>query len=84
MKTPQPDLDSLPFLDATALYGDNEISRLYAVQIASLIVKQSPEESRGVLVGIGIVGPALNEEITRQHRTEMVEIVRLVEACQVW
>jgi hypothetical protein len=84
LKTDKPELDPLPFLDATPLYGDNDINRLYAIQIASVIVKHSPEENRGVVVGVGTIGPKSGEPVTKEHRAELVEVVRLVEECRVW
>lgn len=84
LKTDSPSLDPLPFLDACALYGENDISRFYAIQIASTIVKECPEENRDAVIAIGPVGPSPGQPISKENREQLLEVVRLVQQCRVW
>uniref|UniRef100_A0A060SXD5 ARAD1A08514p n=1 Tax=Blastobotrys adeninivorans TaxID=409370 RepID=A0A060SXD5_BLAAD len=84
----QVDMFPLPHLTPMPLIGadSNDIQgRLYASQVASTISRQSPEEKRTVVIGLGPdIGPRVDEPITAHHRKQLVEVIRLVEQCRVW
>ncbi|KAK9458325.1 hypothetical protein V1511DRAFT_485595 [Dipodascopsis uninucleata] len=65
--------------------ADDTLGRLYAVQIASLIAKQSPNERRTVVLGLA-------SDLTHEHsysaddssRNEFLDIITMVNECKVW
>ncbi|ANB14375.1 hypothetical protein AWJ20_1963 [Sugiyamaella lignohabitans] len=86
---PENDLLPLSHLTPMPLVGgssDHDVQgRLYASMIASIVSRQSPDENRTVLVGLGTsIGPRPDEEITIEHRKQLLEIVKLVQECRVW
>ena len=69
----------LPGLTASTLLGgassDREMAgQLYASQLASLIASRSPEESRTVLVGLGLNKAEVN-------RTQFFDLLELATRC---
>lgn len=76
---PTPDDDGLlpmSHLTATTLLGGSTperetIGQLYATQIASAIALKNPEESRSVLVGIGLD----KVDISRERFFDLMELV---------
>ncbi|KAK9365750.1 hypothetical protein V1509DRAFT_632009 [Lipomyces kononenkoae] len=61
---------------------DDTEGRIYAVLIASLICRQSPDERRLVVVGLaqGLGG----DSITDQNREMLMDVLEMVGECRVW
>ncbi|KAJ8101262.1 hypothetical protein POJ06DRAFT_251001 [Lipomyces tetrasporus] len=61
---------------------DDTQGRIYAVQIASLIIRQSPDERRLVVVGMahGMGG----ESVTDENREMFLDVLQMVGECRVW
>lgn len=81
------DFMPLPHLTPMSLLGgDDSLGNIYAVQIASMISRQSPEDRRMVIVGIGPeLGTNSNEgNITLHHRKQYLEVMKLVQTSRVW
>jgi len=57
---------------------------LYTEMIASLILKQAPDESRLLILGLGNVGPRTNEDISPTHREELLFVIKLAQESSVW
>ncbi|CAN6672544.1 hypothetical protein TRVA0_046S00848 [Trichomonascus vanleenenianus] len=83
MLTPLPHLTPMPLVGGG---GDRDVAgKLYAAIVASLVSRQAPQEKRKVMVALGPgVGPRPDEDITKNHRKELLEVVRLVQQCRVW
>jgi hypothetical protein len=79
---PLPHLNPVPLLGV----GPNDVpARLYATLISSIISRQSPEDSRKVIVCLGVdIGPQGDSGVTQEHRKELLDVVKLVEECRVW
>lgn len=79
---PLPHLTPIPMMGV----GPNDIqARLYATLISSIISRQSPEDTRKVVVCLGVdIGPQAEAEVTDNDRKELLEVVKLVEQCRVW
>ncbi|KAA8905658.1 hypothetical protein TRICI_005264 [Trichomonascus ciferrii] len=82
------ELFPLPHLTPVPLIGsdiDDTSGRLYSTLIASMISRQSPEENRTVVVGLaGDIGPREGASVTKDHRKELLDIIKLVQQCKVW
>jgi hypothetical protein len=82
------DLMPLTHLNASSLLGgakDDDIQgKLYCTQIASLISRQAPEESRTVVIGLGPGVGLIGDEVTESDRMQFLEIIRLVQESRVW
>jgi len=61
-----------------------EIAQLYAVQIASLIVKQNPQECRTLLVGVGLKGKIASDYESEEARALIQAVLGLVGENRVW
>lgn len=72
------------FLLGSANDARGEIAQLYAVQIASLVVRQSPDERRMLLVGIGLKGKLASDYDSEEARTLINEVVGMVDTCRIW
>jgi hypothetical protein len=72
------------FLLGSANDGRGEIAQLYAVQIASLIVRQSPREDRALLVGVGLTGKFASDYESDEARVLVKEVLDMVENCRIW
>lgn len=80
---PLPELTPIPLVGADT---DDTSGRLYSTLIASMVSRQAPEENRTVVVGLGgDIGPRNDHEsVTKEHRRELLEVIRLVQKCKVW
>jgi len=72
------------FLLGSANDARGEIAQLYAVQMASLIVRQSPRENRGLLVGVGLTGKFASDYESDEARVLVKEVLEMVENCRIW
>jgi hypothetical protein len=61
-----------------------EIAQLYAVQIATEIVKQSPQETRTLLVGVGLTGKIAGDYESEEARKLINDVLEMVRECKVW
>jgi len=61
-----------------------EIAQLYAVQIASLVVKQNPQEGRTLLVGVGLKGKIASDYESEEARELVQTVLALVGENKVW
>jgi hypothetical protein len=61
-----------------------EIAQLYAIQIASLVVKESPQERRTLLVGVGLQGRLAQDYESDEARNLIHQVLEMVEACRIW
>lgn len=80
---------TLSYLDPKFLLGSannarGEIAQLYAVQIASLIVRQSPRENRTLLVAIGLTGKLASDYESNEARVLVKEVLEMFESCRIW
>ena len=57
---------------------------MYAVQIASLVVRQSPQESRTLLVGVGLKGKIASDYESEEARKLVHEVLDMVGECKIW
>lgn len=80
----------LTHLTPTALLGgaaDDTQGRIYAVHIASLISRQSPDERRTVVVGMsaGTRGTRADmDDISDSDRNLFLDVLAMVAECKVW
>jgi len=72
------------FLLGSANDPRGEVAQLYAVQIASLVVKQNPQEHRTLLVGIGIKGKIASDYESDDARKLIKEVLEMVQECRIW
>lgn len=72
------------FLLGSANDARGEIAQLYAMQIASLVVRQSPEERRTLLVGIGLKGKLASDYDSEEARTLIHEVMGMIDTCRIW
>jgi proteasome assembly chaperone 3 len=72
------------FLLGSANDSRGEIAQLYSVQIASLVVRQSPQERRTLLVGIGLKGKLASDYESDEARKLIYEILEMVVECRIW
>jgi proteasome assembly chaperone 3 len=61
-----------------------EIAQLYAVQIASLVVRQSPDERRTLLVGVGLQGKLAADGESEEARRMIYAVLDMVGECRIW
>jgi hypothetical protein len=61
-----------------------EIAQLYAVQMATAITKQSPGETRTLLVGLGLKGKIAGDHESEAARQLILEVLEMVAECRVW
>lgn len=57
---------------------------MYAVQIASLVVKQSPQERRTLLIGVGLKGKLALDYESNEARKLITEVLDMVAECRIW
>lgn len=77
----------LPGITPEPLVGtslEDASGSLYASLIASLVSRQSPDEARVVIIGLGAVGPRSTTEIGPDHREELLFVTKLVQKSCVW
>lgn len=83
---PASNLSVKPLIGSSSLY--DSAGPIFASMVASVVSKQSPTESRSIIVGLGpSLGPKPGSEdfrITKTHRMQLLEIVKLVQQCRVW
>lgn len=72
------------FLLGSANDARGEIGQLYAVQIASLVVRQNAEERRTLLVGVGLMGKLASDYDSEEARTLIREVLGMVDTCRIW
>jgi hypothetical protein len=72
------------FLLGSANDPRGEIAQLYAVQIASLVVKQSPQEGRTLLIGVGLKGKLASDYESGEARKLIYEVLDMVGECRIW
>ena len=72
------------FLLGSANDARGEIAQLYAIQFASLVVRQSPEERRTLLVGVGLKGKMASDYDSDESRTLINEVLGMVDTCRIW
>ena len=72
------------FLLGSANDPRGEIAQLYAVQIASLVVKQSPQEGRTLIIGVGLKGKLASDYESSQARKLIYEVLDMVGDCRIW
>lgn len=72
------------FLLGSANDARGEIAQLYAVQIASFIVKQNPEERRTLIVSVGLKGRLASDYDSEEARTLIREVLEMVDTCRIW
>ena len=72
------------FLLGSAIDPRGEVAQLYAVQIASLIVKTSPQERRNLLVGICLKGTLASDYESDEARQVINGVLEMVEECRIW
>ena len=72
------------FLLGSANDARGEIAQLYAIQIASLLVKQSPQERRTLIVGVGLNGKLAQDYESDEARALIHEVLDMVASCQIW
>jgi proteasome assembly chaperone 3 len=77
MALPDASLLPLPHLTPRTLLGGGgeereSLGQLYAVQIASHIVRRNPEEQRTLLVGMGFIKP-------KQSREAFFDLIELIQ-----
>ena len=72
------------FLLGSANDARGEIAQLYAVQIASLIVRQSPREDKTLIVGVGLTGKFASDYESDEARVMVKEVLEMVENCRIW
>jgi hypothetical protein len=78
-----------PHLNPRFLLGSSsdprgEIAQLYAVQIATLVVKQNPQERRTLLVGVGLKGKIASNYESEEARALILGVLDLAGECRVW
>lgn len=82
-----PDTDLVAGVTPEALVGANNddiAGQLYAEMIGSLILKQNNNEFRSLVLGLGDIGPRSNHDITKEHRQELLHVIKLVQQASVW
>lgn len=52
--------------------------------MASLVVKQSPQERRTLLVGVGLKGSLASDYESDEARELIHEVLEMVSDCNVW
>jgi len=72
------------FILGTASDPRGEIAQLYSVQIASIVVKQNPQERRTLLVGMGLQGKLASDYESDEARSLIQEVLEMLEECRVW
>jgi proteasome assembly chaperone 3 len=72
------------FLLGSANDARGEIAQLYAVQIASLVVRQSPDERRTLLIGVGLKGKLAADYDSDEARALIREVLEMVDTCRIW
>ncbi|KAK9329264.1 hypothetical protein V1520DRAFT_356145 [Lipomyces starkeyi] len=61
---------------------DDTEGRIYAVLIASLICRQSPDERR--LIVVGMAHDLGGESVTDENREMVVDVLQMIDECRVW
>jgi hypothetical protein len=61
-----------------------EVAQIYAVQIATAILKRNPQETRILLVGVGLKGKLAGDYESEEARKLIHEVLKMVQECQVW
>jgi hypothetical protein len=72
------------FLLGTVNDMRGEIAQLYAMQIANLIVRQNPDESRTLLVGVGLQGSLAADSESDDARRMIYAVLEMVAECRIW
>ena len=72
------------FLLGSANDPRGEIAELYAVQIASLVGKQSPNERRTLLIGVGLTGKQAIDYESDEARALIYKVLDMVGECRIW
>jgi hypothetical protein len=72
------------FLLGSSADPRGEISQLYAVQIATLVLKQNPQERRTLLVGVGMKGKIASDYESEEARALILAVLELVGENRVW
>lgn len=72
------------FLLGSANDVRGEIAQLYAVQIATLVVRQSPHERRTLIVGMGLKGEIASDYEGEEARKLIYEVLEMVSETKVW
>lgn len=64
--------------------GDADVAgKFYTETIASLILRQAPEESRKLVLGLGDLGPR-DGAVSEFHKRELLHVTELVQQARVW
>ncbi|KAK7206808.1 hypothetical protein BZA70DRAFT_115206 [Myxozyma melibiosi] len=74
-------LTPTPVLGSSA---DDVEGRIYAVQVASLVSRQSPDERRTVIVGMAATKREATEDLDDAHRSLFLDVLAMVAECRVW
>lgn len=77
----------LPGLTPRPLLGSNledTAGSLYSSVIASMVMRQSPNDTRKLVIGLGAVGPRAGRAPEPNDREELLFVTKLVESCRVW
>jgi hypothetical protein len=61
---------------------DDTEGRIYAVLIASLICRQSPDERR--LIVVGMAHDLGGARVADENREMVVDVLQMVDECRVW
>ena|ERR1700738_3661 len=72
------------FLLGSANDARGEIAQLYAMQIASTVVKQSPHERRTLIVGVGLQGKISKDYESDEARALILQVMEMVGSCRIW
>lgn len=57
--------------------------RFYTETIASLILRQAPNESRNLVLGLGNLGPR-DGNVTDFHKRELLHVTEMIQEASVW
>lgn len=76
-----PGLTPRPLLGATL---EDTAGSLYSSVIASMVMRQSPDDTRKLVIGLGAVGPKAGQAPGPDDREELLFVTKLVESCRVW
>ena len=57
---------------------------MYALQIATLVVRQSPHERRTLIVGMGLIGKIASDYESEEARKLIYEVLEMVGETKLW
>jgi len=72
------------FLLGSANDPRGEIAQLYAVQIASQLVRSAPQERRTLLIGMGLTGKLATDYESNEARDLITQVLEMLAECRVW